>query len=191
MNGYMVIIFFFWVVFFLVWFVLALRAKKSRKDGTWWRQMGFRLVILGVLLALIRIPQVKESVKLLLVGDLVGSPAVSLFGVVLSGLGFAFAIWARFCLGKEWGQPMTMREKPTLVTTGPYAFVRHPIYTGIGTAWLGTGLVIGPIWYLPFIVMCVYFYMSAKTEEKNMAKEFPKEYPAYVHTTKMFVPRLI
>jgi len=80
---------------------------------------------------------------------------------------------------------MTLREKPELITSGPYRFVRHPIYSGFLLAMFGTGLTDGAIWFIVLIVMGIYFIYSARIEEKMMLKEFPDQYPAYVKRTKM------
>ena len=61
-------------------------------------------------------------------------------GLVLFGLGLAFAIWARVHIGRNWGTPMTQKDEPELVTSGPYRLVRHPIYSGILLANIGTAL---------------------------------------------------
>lgn len=109
-------------------------------------------------------------------------------GVILVALGIGFAIWARWHLGRNWGMPMEVKEKPNLITTGPYAYVRHPIYTGVLTAVLGSLVVSGPMWSLILLVIFFYFYFSAKKEEANMGKAFPTEYPSYKERTKMFIP---
>ena len=83
---------------------------------------------------------------------------------------------------------MSLREKPELITSGPYQFVRHPIYSGFLLAMFGTGLADGTTWLLILIVMGIYFIYSAKTEEKMMLKEFPEKYPAYMKKTKMLIP---
>ncbi len=83
---------------------------------------------------------------------------------------------------------MSVKENPELVTTGPYAHVRHPIYTGVIFAMLGSCLAAGWIWLLWFIVIVPYFIYSATQEEKLLAKTFPEAYPAYKKRTKMLIP---
>jgi protein-S-isoprenylcysteine O-methyltransferase Ste14 len=79
--------------------------------------------------------------------------------------------------------PMTLKAEPELVTSGPYRFVRHPIYSGILLATLGTALAISGLWLVVFAVMGVYFVYSARVEERLMASSFPAAYPYYrAHT---------
>src|SRR6185503_8446049 len=103
-------------------------------------------------------------------------------------VGITFAIWARYTLGRNWGMPMSVKEKPELVTSGPYALVRHPIYTGVLLALLGSTFVVGLWWLIIFAVGTIYFLYSAAREEALMMKEFPNEYPAYKARTKMLIP---
>jgi protein-S-isoprenylcysteine O-methyltransferase Ste14 len=112
-------------------------------------------------------------------------------GVTLCALGVALAIWARVYLGKNWGMPMSRKEHPELVTTGPYAYVRHPIYTGLLLAMFGSAIAETAFWLVPLVVVGAYFIYSARSEEKGMVEEFPERYPAYQKRTKILVPFLL
>ena len=70
-------------------------------------------------------------------------------GLVLFALGLAFAIWARVHIGRNWGTPMTQKDEPELVTSGPYHLVRHPIYAGILVAGAGTAVALNWLWLTP------------------------------------------
>jgi len=109
-------------------------------------------------------------------------------GVGLCLAGFGFAVWARMNLGRNWGMPMSLRQGHELVTSGPYSYVRHPIYTGIMLAMIGSALTLGLIWLVLFAVTFVYFAFSARTEEELMVAQFPDTYPAYRRRTKMLIP---
>src|SRR5262249_40514590 len=104
---------------------------------------------------------------------------------LLSGLGLA--VWARIYLGRNWGMPMTRKDDPELVTSGPYRFVRHPIYSGLLLAILGTALTINVYWLIALPVMGAYFIYSATVEERLMTTAFPAAYPHYKAHTKMLV----
>jgi protein-S-isoprenylcysteine O-methyltransferase Ste14 len=96
--------------------------------------------------------------------------------------------WARYYLGKNWGMPMTVKEDPELVTGGPYTFVRHPIYTGILLAVLGSVLASSLLWLVILVFFTYEFIRSVKGEEMLMTKQFPEKYPAYKKRTKMLIP---
>jgi protein-S-isoprenylcysteine O-methyltransferase Ste14 len=109
-------------------------------------------------------------------------------GLALLGLGLAFAIWARVHIGRNWGNPMTQKEQPELVTSGPYRLVRHPIYSGILLASIGTAVALS--WFLLTAVALagIYFVYSATNGERYMTEQFPDAYPVYKRSTKMLVP---
>ena len=102
--------------------------------------------------------------------------------------GLALAVWARVDLGRNWGMPMTQKAEPELVTSGPYRFVRHPIYSGLLAAILGTALATNLIGVIIVAILGAYFYYSATVEEKNLTVTFPAAYPAYRASTKMLIP---
>jgi protein-S-isoprenylcysteine O-methyltransferase Ste14 len=84
--------------------------------------------------------------------------------------------------------PMSQKAEPELVTSGPYRFVRHPIYTGLLAALLGTALANNLIGLIIVVILGAYFYYAASVEEKNLTATFPTEYPAYRTNTKMLIP---
>jgi protein-S-isoprenylcysteine O-methyltransferase Ste14 len=114
--------------------------------------------------------------------------AGEILGVALCMLGIGSAIWARAHLGRNWGLPRSINENPDLVITGPYAYVRHPIYAGVWVAALGSGIAQSVWWVVPVIFFGAYFLFSARVEEKTMMRCFPDEYRAYMKRTKMFIP---
>ena len=188
MAVYRWIIFACWMVFLAVWTVTAFGAKPSVKDRHWRRQRWLQLAILIAALLVSRFIGVRQALGQH--GFAVHDPRTGLIGVALVLLGVGLGVWARFVLGRNWGQPMTQRENPELVTAGPYAVIRHPIYTGILTAMLGSALVAGPLLFVIILLIAVYFIYSARQEEKRMTLLFPAQYPAYKARTKMLLPFL-
>ena len=177
-----------WIVFILYWIVSAIKAKKTVKNSSWWRSAAIRITII---IAAILLFQIQTFQQFAIHYDSASNVLVGSIGVFFCALGLAFAVWARVHLGTNWGMPMSLKENPELVTTGPYAFVRHPIYTGILFAIFGSLLVDGPWWFFFFLFFAVYFFYSAKTEEKIMTKQFPNEYPDYKKKTKMLIPYIL
>ena len=83
---------------------------------------------------------------------------------------------------------MTQKKEPELVTSGPYRLVRHPIYTGIIAAGIGTILALSWRWLPVFALAGVYFIYAATVEERYLTEQFPDRYPPYKRSTKMLVP---
>ena len=83
---------------------------------------------------------------------------------------------------------MTRKDDPELVTSGPYHLVRHPIYSGILLAAVGTAVALSWWWLIPVALAGVYFLYSATVEERYLTDQFPDTYPAYQRTTKMLIP---
>lgn len=172
-----------WGVFILVWAITSFQAKRSvsrglNSVGVYWR-IGVLVVAIAVSRGIARgwIPRPAPFPY-----------GVQLVGVALAVMGVGFAIWARMTLGANWGMPMTLREKPDLVTHGPYGLVRHPIYTGILFAMLGTALTAGAWWFFILVIAFGYFLISTRQEEKDMVQHFPDAYPAYKARTKRLIP---
>lgn len=107
---------------------------------------------------------------------------------IVTALGLLFTVWARVHIGRNWGHPMTQKDEPELVTSGPYHFARHPIYSGILTAGLGTAVALSWFWLVPFGVSGIYFVYAATVEERFLGEQFPDTYPSYKRSTKMLVP---
>jgi protein-S-isoprenylcysteine O-methyltransferase Ste14 len=107
--------------------------------------------------------------------------------VVLAGL--AFAVWARMHLGRNWSGIVTVKENHELIRSGPYAIVRHPIYTGLLLAMLGTVIVFGE-WrgLLAFCLLTIAFLLKLRREERFMEENFPDTYPSYRAQVPALIP---
>ena len=171
-----------WIAFWAYWVVAALGAKPAQGRGSAFA--GGRVAIIVVVVFLVRAlgfhPRSSAHNGAVLTG----------IGLALFAAGLGLAIWARLYIGRNWGMPMTRKEQPELVTTGPYRRVRHPIYTGIIVAMLGTALATTLYGLIAVAVLSGYFIYSATREEAYLAGQFPDAYPAYKHSTKMLLPLL-
>jgi protein-S-isoprenylcysteine O-methyltransferase Ste14 len=169
-----------WIIFLLYWLAAAFGAKHGAGSA--------RRIPLTGLTAL----SVVVLIRVLRGGSLVvHSPVLGAIGAVLFASGVALAVWARIHLGRNWGMPMTEKAEPELITSGPYRFVRHPIYSGLLLGLLGTALVTNLIGLIAVAVLGGYFYYSASVEEKNLTATFPTAYPAYRARTKMLIPLVL
>jgi protein-S-isoprenylcysteine O-methyltransferase Ste14 len=168
-----------WVAFWLYWLVASVGVKVGR---TRWTQFaGIRVGIVLVLLFLVRDKALKGHTN-------IHSPWLQGIGLAVFFLGLALAIWARVYLGRNWGTPMSQKADPELVTTGPYSRVRHPIYSGIILAMIGTTIAASLYWLIAVVIIGAYFIYSAFMEERFMAGRFPDSYPEYKRSTKMLIP---
>jgi protein-S-isoprenylcysteine O-methyltransferase Ste14 len=111
-------------------------------------------------------------------------------GIALSWLGTIISLWARYCLGEYWSARVTLKEGHQLIRTGPYALVRHPIYTGMLLACVGTALVVGE-WrgLLAVLLLVAAHSQKAVREERMLSGEFGEEYTAYRQRTGFLLPR--
>jgi protein-S-isoprenylcysteine O-methyltransferase Ste14 len=165
-----------WVAFGIYWLVSAAQAQESRRIRRA-HPLGLA-VLLSFLLLRVFNP-----------GSLaVHAPIVRALGVILVLAGLGLAVWARVHLGRNWGMPMTRKDEPELVTSGPYKRVRHPIYSGSLLAILGTALATNLYWLLALVLIGTYFLYSARVEERLMSASFPDAYASYRAKSKMLIP---
>ena len=172
-----------WIVFWAYWLVMAVTAKAGR--SRWTPSAGVRVGIILVILLLIRLRVLKGH------GAATGNPWLLGIGLAIFVLGLALAVWARVYLGRNWGMPMSQKADPELVTTGPYRRIRHPIYSGIILAMVGTAIAVSAYWLIAAAILGAYFLVSAVVEERTMAKLFPAAYPPYKRATKMLIPYVL
>ena len=173
-------IFVIWGAFWIYWLVSSTNTKESIPRGGW-RLRGVSLGIIVVASLVIRRAHGSSSLA-------IHSGLLEAVGTIVFVSGLAFAVWARIHLGRNWGVPMTQRAEPELVTSGPYRYVRHPIYTGILMGLLGTALAINLYYLIALAVLTGYFVSSASVEERNMTDAFPEQYPEYKSHTKLLIP---
>jgi protein-S-isoprenylcysteine O-methyltransferase Ste14 len=169
-----------WAAFWIYWLVAAFSMKRGHV--TWSRELRIRAAILIFAIVLIRVGAFRG------VRPPRADPWLDGLGLVLFALGLGFAIWARLHIGRNWGTPMSQKDEPELVTSGPYSLVRHPIYSGILVAGLGTAVALGWLWLIAVALAGIYFVYSATVEERYLTEQFPDAYPAYKRSSKMLVP---
>ena len=116
---------------------------------------------------------------------------IGLVGIVLSYAGAAIAIWASFILADNWSARITVKIGHELIRSGPYAYVRHPIYSGILLSVVGTALLVSE-WraLLAIVLVAISFTMKAKREEAYMTAEFGDLYSDYQQGTGFLLPKV-
>jgi protein-S-isoprenylcysteine O-methyltransferase Ste14 len=174
-----------WLVFMVVWVVFSFKAKRNIYINNKRQSSFVRIVIIVLVISFLKIKIFRQLDNTNIFSS---NYFIQGCGVLICAAGIAFAIWARIHLGKNWGMPMSLKKEPELITTGPYKFIRHPIYTGLCIAMTGSFLAEGSRWFVWLIFMGGYFIYSAKKEEKFMLLQFPDQYSEYMKRTKMLLP---
>jgi protein-S-isoprenylcysteine O-methyltransferase Ste14 len=111
-------------------------------------------------------------------------------GAVLTWAGVAFAIWARYHIGRYWSSTVALREGHQLIRSGPYAHIRHPIYTGMLLAVAGSAIAEGRYRaLLAFFLILLAFIWKSKKEERLLAGQFGPAFEEHRRHTGFFLPR--
>ena len=175
-----------WAFFILYWNAAAknsspAKVSESRKS----RRVHEILLNAGLLLVIVPVPGLRERF-------LPDKGLIEWIGLILETAAFALGIWARRVLGPHWSGEITIKVDHELIRSGPYRFVRHPIYT----AWLGmfaaTAIVSGQMHALIGFAMAAFAYRrKIRLEEANLRNVFGSDYDAYRRETWALVPWLL
>jgi protein-S-isoprenylcysteine O-methyltransferase Ste14 len=178
-----------WIAFLIYWQIKAIDTKTTQRlepaASRIIRVLVFVVVI--VLLATTRIPLRWLYFQLWPTGFW-----PFWLGAALTVAGILFAVWAREHLGRNWSRSVTIKQGHELITTGPYAVVRHPIYTGILAGFLGMAIAVSQV--RGFIALALMFLVSwhkLRMEEEWMRSQFGETYAAYARRTAAVVPYLL
>jgi protein-S-isoprenylcysteine O-methyltransferase Ste14 len=178
-----------WLSLVAYWGVSArARWRSTGSRWIWWREIAVRLCFFALCVQALRVAVIGNVLAGERLEAFETAGPVALIGSVCCALGIGLAIMARTYLGGPWSVRAASEERAGLVTTGPYALVRHPIYGGMLLAMLGSALAQSLLWLAPLLVYGPYFIRSARREEELLLKEFPDRYPEYRQRTRMLVP---
>jgi protein-S-isoprenylcysteine O-methyltransferase Ste14 len=174
-----------WLVFLLYWGLAALRVRPTKSSEARLSRLRYNVWILAAALLFSIQPRWGPLSWRFLPTGL----AVFFAGFGLTILGLSFAVWARYHLGSYWSGAVTIKEDHRLIRTGPYAVVRHPIYTGILLAMLGTAVSIGELRGLLAVGLAFAgFFIKSQMEERWLLQEFGTEYEQYRREVKALIP---
>jgi protein-S-isoprenylcysteine O-methyltransferase len=113
-------------------------------------------------------------------------------GLIATAAGITLAIWARFMLGGNWSATVKLKQNHTLVRNGPYAIVRHPIYSGFLLAMLGTASITGEMKGLLAVLFAgIAWWLKLRLEEQFMIERFGSEYTRYQREVKALIPSVL
>jgi protein-S-isoprenylcysteine O-methyltransferase Ste14 len=177
-----------WIFFFLYWQIKAVNTKiTQRLEPAASRILRvFIFLIAIVLLSTTRIPLPWLYLQLWPVGLW-----PFWLGAAVTIAGLLFAVWARVYLGSNWSRSVTIKQGHELITTGPYAMARHPIYTGVLTGLLGTAIALSQVrGFLALALFFLAFWLKLRMEEQWMRSQFGETYATYAHQTAALVPYL-
>jgi protein-S-isoprenylcysteine O-methyltransferase Ste14 len=174
-----------WALWYAYWLVAAMGTrKKTVQREPWSSLLAQRGLLLGGYALIFERAGGFFGVRFLPVGD-----AWPWLGLILTLLGHAFSIWARRTLGSNWSGIVTLKEGHELVQSGPYSLARHPIYTGLLTASLGTALALGTLGALLGLgMLAAAFALKMNVEESFMRREFGDAYGDYSKKVKRVIP---
>ena len=175
-----------WIVFWIYWVISARAVKRTvQRESLWIRVLHILITSIAFFLLLSR------DLRFAPLSDhfISANAYVRGAGVVITWIGLGIAIWARIHIGKNWSGLVTLKEEHQLVCTGPYGWVRHPIYTGLLLAVLGTALVLGE-WrgILALVLLVIAHILKARREEALMIGHFGAAYEDYKRKTGFLVP---
>ena len=178
-----------WIVVGIVWLASASRTKRTTRAQT----PGSRLVQLSLgATAFVLMFNSYAAIGPLAWRFVPDAAAIAYTGLALTLAGTGFAIWARAFLGRNWSAIVTIKENHQMIQSGPYAVVRHPIYSGFLLALLGTALALGEVrGLMAFALAFVGWWFKSRLEEKFMEQKFGAEYAAYKQRVKALIPFIL
>ncbi len=176
-----------WVIFCAYWAVGALKTRRTVSQESLASRSCFLLLEIfgyGLLFSnLLGIGVLGRRVFPRTYGEAV-------MGVVLTWIGIAIALWARYHLGQYWSARITLKEDHKLIRTGPYAHFRHPIYSGIILAAIGGALAIDKWRCIPGLGCIVLgYWIKARKEEALLAAQFGEAFEEHRRHTGFLIPR--
>jgi protein-S-isoprenylcysteine O-methyltransferase Ste14 len=177
-----------WMAFAAYWAIGALRTRATVRREPFLARYGVMLIeVIGFTLLL----NGDASIGLLRRHIVPPSDNAVIVGIVLTWIGIGLAMWARFHLGQYWSGRITLKEGHELIRTGPYARLRHPIYTGLVLAAIGSALVINH-WRcaVGVAVIMIGFVIKAKREEALLAGQFGEAFQEHIRHTGFLLPKI-
>lgn len=177
-----------WLALWAYWLV-SMRSQKAEKTVEPPLERARQIVPMVLVYTLLFSPA--AAVWVLGRRILPAGPSIDALGLALTIAGVAFAIWARHHLGTNWSAKVSIRADHELVGTGPYRRIRHPIYTGMMLAIIGTAVVVGEVRGVVAIAINVTaFYLKARKEEAWLGREFGASFAEHQRRTGMFLPKI-
>jgi protein-S-isoprenylcysteine O-methyltransferase Ste14 len=176
-----------WTALMVVWIVGRLRTKRTQQIVGPAPRLVYSAMVLGAFFLVFNDSLVRGWLRIRLFPR---AEWIDVAGVLVTAAGIALAIWARFHLGQNWSSAVSVKVGHELIQSGPYRWVRHPIYTGLLLGMVGTAMVRGQVRSLLGIALLLAgFWVKLGIEEQFMRKTFGEEYEEYSRNTGALVPK--
>ena len=176
-----------WIVFVLYWIVSAIRTRDTRQTESFASRYAILLIEVAGFVLLFR-----HSAGIGFLGNRVmhRTLASAIVGSILTWMGIGLAIWARYHLAEYWSARITIKEDHQLIRTGPYTRLRHPIYSGIVLAAIGSAVVIDQ-WrcVLGVCLVLIGYCIKARKEETMLTQQFGDAFREHQKQTGFLIPR--
>lgn len=174
-----------WVAWFIYWRVSARNTKPNERVESRASRLSYSLpLIAGVVLMN---GPISETALRVLPAGLVPYA----LGLLLCVLGLGFTVWARVHLGTNWSDAVSHKQGHELVSSGPYAWVRHPIYTGLLLAFVSVAVARGDLKsFIGCTIMTLGMLHKLRIEERWMAETFGDAYAEYRARVPALIPAL-
>jgi protein-S-isoprenylcysteine O-methyltransferase Ste14 len=175
-----------WIVFLVYWTIGAFKTRRTAKKESFAARYGVMFVeVCGFVLLFD-----DDITSGVLNRRVVHVHGLAVAGVVLIWIGIAQALWARWHLGQYWSARITIKEDHKLIRTGPYSRLRHPIYSGIDLAAIGSALVINQ-WrcVIGVCIIIIGFWIKAMREEAMLKAQFGDAFAEHSQSTGFLLPK--
>ncbi|MDB6063669.1 MAG: isoprenylcysteine carboxyl methyltransferase [Verrucomicrobiaceae bacterium] len=174
-----------WLLWLLYWLATANDTKKTLiREGSLSRSLQNFIVGAGVLLILL--PDFSRQAFIV---DTQVFGAQQQAGLAVTIAGLLVSVWARVHLGRNWSAAVTLKENHELIRSGPYAWVRHPIYTGCLLALFGNALINGePRGYIGVAIVFFALVYKVRLEERGLSQYFGESHVSYCRDVSALIP---
>ena len=174
-----------WFIFVLAWNMLDRSSKTVAAAGAARERVYGLVLVLGLTLMVVApafLPRGRMWTN---------PPVVDGAMLLVIAAGIAWCWWARWHLGRLWSAAVTHKEGHRVVDTGPYGFVRHPIYTGFIVIYVGMAIICTTVLALVAVLVITFgLWLKARVEEQFLIEELGAAYDAYRARTPMLMPRM-
>jgi protein-S-isoprenylcysteine O-methyltransferase Ste14 len=176
-----------WLAFFAIWALWAVGAKRTQTRETFRSRIPYLIFTVGAFYVMF---SQNVTLRWMEMRILPRYPEIANMGIGITAAGLLLAVWARAYLGGNWSGAVTVKVGHQLIRTGPYRWVRHPIYSGMILALIGTAINLGQLrGFIAGVLLWIGFTMKCRIEERYMMATFGAKYEEYRQTTGRIVPR--